>query len=320
MDICITTYDVLAEELAHVFALENAKVLRNPKRFMTVPSPLLYVEWWRICLDEAQMVHSTNTRCADMANRLCATNRWCITGTPIGRSLSDLHGLFSFIRQDPFCEKRWFDELLFQPFHLNDRVPMAEKVSQVMWRTTKKFVEDQINLPCPTEIVYRVNFSPFEQHLYERVREDFRINYRHSVENLQRVEDTTNHSLLPVHFGGRIVRQKNIHDYNPNLRLDELDRQMIDQILAPLLDLRVTCDHPQLILRKSHFMHQSKEKKDKLLSMEKSLELLLKKTKSESEKIHRSIASSSIDLAGIRLKQEKVIADFVFFILKYFGT
>jgi hypothetical protein len=53
-------------------------------------------------------------------------------------------------------------------------------------------------------------------------------------------------------------------------------------------------------------MYQSKEKKEKLLTMEKSLELLMKKTKSESAKIQRSIISTSIDLAGIKFQQEKV--------------
>ena len=165
---------MLNDELSHVSASENAKVLRQPKRFMTVPSPLLYVEWWRICLDEAQMVHSTNTRCAEMANRLSAKNRWCITGTPIGRSLSDLNGLFAFIRQDPFCEKRWFDEILLQPFYQGDKMPMALEVSKVLWRTTKKYIENQIHLPPLTERTYWLSFSPFEQHLYERVLENFK--------------------------------------------------------------------------------------------------------------------------------------------------
>ena len=53
-------------------------------------------------------------------------------------------------------------------------------------------------------------------------------------------------------------------------------------------------------------MQQSKDKKDKLLTMEKSLELLMKKTKTESEKIHRSIIGTSIDLASIKFQQEKV--------------
>lgn len=32
----------------------------------------------------------------------------CVTGTPIGRSLKDLHGLFVFIREDPYQHIRWF--------------------------------------------------------------------------------------------------------------------------------------------------------------------------------------------------------------------
>jgi E3 ubiquitin-protein ligase SHPRH len=302
LDICITTYDVLNDELAHVFALDNAKVLRQPKRFMNVSSPLLYVEWWRICLDEAQMVHSTNTRCAAMANRLNAINRWCITGTPIGRSLADLHGLFTFIRQEPYCEKRWFDELLLQPFNSgSDKTSMALEVSKVLWRTTKNFVQDQIQLPEKTEKVYRLKFSPFELHLYERVREDFRITY-----NVNKSLTAQAHSTaVSSYYANRVVRQKNINDYNPNLRLDELDRTMLNQILAPLLDLRITCNHPQLILRKSHFMHQPKDKKDKLLSMEKSLELLLKKTSGEAEKLHQSLIASSISIAGVIFEQGK---------------
>ena len=75
MDICITTYDVLQKELTHVFAIENMRTLRKTKRFMNVPSPLICIEWWRVCLDEAQMVHNTTSNCAEMANRLEAINR-----------------------------------------------------------------------------------------------------------------------------------------------------------------------------------------------------------------------------------------------------
>jgi SNF2 family DNA or RNA helicase len=145
LDICITTYDVLSAELAHVFAIENMHHLRKAKRFMNIPSPLINVEWWRICLDEAQMVHSTNSKCAEMASRLPAINRWCVTGTPIGRSLTDLHGLFTFIREDPYTEKKWFNEILYYPYMRNDKMPLVNAVSKVLWRTAKKYVEDQVS-------------------------------------------------------------------------------------------------------------------------------------------------------------------------------
>lgn len=57
---------------------------------MTTPSPLPCIEWWRVCLDEAQMVEGTNSKTAEMALRLTAVNRWCITGTPIQKMVNDL--------------------------------------------------------------------------------------------------------------------------------------------------------------------------------------------------------------------------------------
>ncbi len=65
-------------------------VHRQPKRFMAVPAPLPCVRWWRIALDEAQMIECATNRTAEMALRLKADNRWCVTGTPIEKSLNDL--------------------------------------------------------------------------------------------------------------------------------------------------------------------------------------------------------------------------------------
>jgi E3 ubiquitin-protein ligase SHPRH len=234
-----------------------------------------------------------------MANRLKAINRWCITGTPIGKSLGDLHGLFSFIREDPYCDKRWFDELLFRPFINNDPLTMATEVSKVLWRNTKQHVKDQIQIPLQTEKVYFLNFSPFETHLYECVREQFR----------ERLSSGFKDSYSKNNYKG-------ILDYNPNLRLDQLDRSLINKLLAPILNLRITCNHPQLILRRSDFMNQPAEETEKLLSMEKSLELLAKKTKSEAETLFRTKLSNLNTLAGIRMVQKKVISK-EFFIKKF---
>ena len=298
LDICITTYDVLSSELSHIFSISNTKVLRKPKRYMTVPSPLLYVKWWRICLDEAQMVHSTNTKCADMANRLSAVNRWCITGTPIGKSLGDLHGLFTFIRQDPFSEKRWFDEILLKPFNSGDKAPMVHETSKLLWRTTKKLVENQINLTDVIEKCYWIHFSPFELHLYERVREDFRKARSTSFRNMPELLNLPSRTTKNVSMS--------IFDYSPTLKLDELERQKLDYVLAPLYNMRITCNHPQLILKRTEFMEKSKEIKPKLLTMEKSLDLLMKKTKDEAESIYRSLGNNLIGLASIKFYLNEV--------------
>ncbi len=77
--------------------------------------------------------------------------------------------------------------------------------------------------------------------------------------------------------------------YNKDLGLDEMDRTIISQVLAPLLDLRLACDHPQLVLRKKSFMGAMQSKRDKLFTMEKAMDLMINKTKDESENFLREV-------------------------------
>ena len=88
-DIVVTTYSVLQSEttyvdLPHSNSAEGRR-FRNPKRFMAIPAPLPCVQWWRMVMDEAQMLESTTSKTAEMAIRLKAQHRWCVTGTPIGK-------------------------------------------------------------------------------------------------------------------------------------------------------------------------------------------------------------------------------------------
>jgi E3 ubiquitin-protein ligase SHPRH len=207
------------------------------------------------------MVHSTNSRCAEMANRLAAVNRWCVTGTPIGRSLGDLHGLFTFIREDPYMDKKWFKYCLFETFQSGDKMSMAKAVSNVLWRTSKRFVEDQINIPKQTEICYWLDFSPFEAHLYQRVLEIFRDNRKTAFKNIDAAHAQQQIAIQDVN-NNITEEHENVENFfskylRGNCRLDEIERSVIDQLLAPLIDMRLACNHPQLVLRKRTFMAQN---------------------------------------------------------------
>jgi E3 ubiquitin-protein ligase SHPRH len=110
-DIVLTTYDVMRSDLYHVLA-DMPKRLRFDKKYKPMPTPLTAINWWRICLDECQMVESTTAKAAAMALHLSTVNRWCVSGTPIQRGLEDIYGLLLFLRREPYTEKIWWNRLL----------------------------------------------------------------------------------------------------------------------------------------------------------------------------------------------------------------
>jgi len=97
-DLIITTYGVLSTELNYCDLPHNnsadGRRFRNPKRFLTIPSPLPSILWWRVCLDEAQMVEGISSRMSSMALKLQAEHYWCVTGTPINKGLEGKYADF----------------------------------------------------------------------------------------------------------------------------------------------------------------------------------------------------------------------------------
>jgi len=68
----------------------------------------LVVSWKRVILDEAQMVEVSTAMASEMACDLVSKFRWCVTGTPVLRGLSDIEGLMSFLRVPFFCERYYW--------------------------------------------------------------------------------------------------------------------------------------------------------------------------------------------------------------------
>ncbi|XP_013421638.1 E3 ubiquitin-protein ligase SHPRH [Lingula anatina] len=268
-DLVITTYETLRSEVNYVDLphsnSELGRRFRHPKRFMAVPSPIIAVEWWRICLDEAQMVECVTTKTADMALRLSAINRWCVTGTPIQRSINDLYGLLLFLGVDPYWVQHWWYKCLYEPFCFGFPEALNKTVANVLWRNAKHDVIDQINLPPQTEKMHWLTFSPVEEHFYRRQYSDC---YSVAMKNLGKWSDS-------------------------DIKLNSLDRHTMSQLLYPLVKLRQACCHPQAV--RGEFVPIQKS----AMTMEELLESLTKKSRVECEEAHRQVVAGLNGLAAV---------------------
>ncbi|KAG8185906.1 hypothetical protein JTE90_028905 [Oedothorax gibbosus] len=264
-DIVLSSYEIFRKELSHVNVPhgETQRSLRHAKVFRTLPSPLLAVEWWRICLDEAQMVESIVSRTAQMAVEVPSINRWCVTGTPLQKSFEDLHGLIYFLNLDPYLVKEWWSELISLPAtKYGDYKNLHSILNTVMWRTSKNSVLNQINIPKQETIIHYVNFTKIEKVFYNDV-----------------------HKVCQKEFAFRF-------GYMADVELRFLHHTDLKRLLTPLRNLQKACCHFQLTGGKFADIQKKKMTVDELH------EFLIKKAKYEAEEVNRSLIAGLNGLAG----------------------
>ena len=163
-DVIVTTYPVLSREIHHATPPPD-RSFRHGKRHKRRASPLVGISWWRVCLDEAQMVESGVSQAARVARIIPRCNAWAVSGTPLRKDVQDLRGLLIFLRCDAFAiNTAVWDRLDKKSFHVI--------FNQLALRHSKVKVRDELRLPPQKRVVITVPFTAIEeQHYTELVRQ-----------------------------------------------------------------------------------------------------------------------------------------------------
>ena len=170
-DIVLTTYNTLASEI-HYSSATPERNLRHDKKYEPRKSPLIQIDWWRVVLDECQMVESGISHAAKVAQLIPRRNAWAVSGTPLKRDAADLLGLLIFLRLEPYCRST----ISWSRMVLNYQPIFRQLFGTIALRHTKELVRGEIQLPPQKRVVLSIPFTQIEeQHystLYQQMCED----------------------------------------------------------------------------------------------------------------------------------------------------
>lgn len=262
-DVVLTDYNVLKTEIH--FTAANSRTSRHEKRFLNPVSPLTFVRWWRVCLDEAQMVEGIHNQTTKMVKTLPAVHRWTVTGTPIEKSMDNLYGLVHFLDYVPYNDYRTWSELSHL-FQFGNPLPLLTVMTRIMWRTCKAAVLDQLGIPPQTEVVHYITMSDLQNFFY-------------------RME----HSKCASAF------HENAERLGKELSMSRMNIQTLNLLMEPLRKLRQDCTIPSIIHRSDQLTMK------KLLTPNELREHLITNNEMECKSQLRSIVSSINGMAAIHL-------------------
>jgi SNF2 family DNA or RNA helicase len=87
---------------------------------VSAPTVNCICRWWRVVLDESQVIKNGSALVSKAAIALAADHRWCLSGTPLQNSVDDLASPFAFLRYAPYDSAAGFKALI------KDRIAAAE--------------------------------------------------------------------------------------------------------------------------------------------------------------------------------------------------
>ncbi|KAK4104906.1 hypothetical protein N658DRAFT_493007 [Parathielavia hyrcaniae] len=166
-NVVVTTYEVLRTEI-WAASDEPARSMRNQKQYERVKSPLVQLSWWRVCIDEAQMVENWTNNAAQLARRIPRVNAWGVTGTPVKDDVQkDLRGLLLFLRYEPYAS----DSKIWNFLTTFDKESFRRIFNSISMRHSKSLVRNEIAIPPQKRYVITMPFTAVEEQHYQSLFE-----------------------------------------------------------------------------------------------------------------------------------------------------
>ncbi|GJE89122.1 hypothetical protein PsYK624_052160 [Phanerochaete sordida] len=162
-DVCITTYNVLQQDLGVARPPPN-RPRRTNATYVNIErsrSPLVMCEFYRVLMDEVQMVGGGKTE--EMVSLIPRVSSFAVSGTPARSQIGDLIQVWKFLRVDAVTPRIW--ARLLKPGYADQLVQLFLRYAI---RTMKASVKDELTIPKQTRYLVPIELGRVERHVYDQ--------------------------------------------------------------------------------------------------------------------------------------------------------
>ncbi len=123
-------------------------------------------------LDEAQAIKNPRSQAHQLALKIDARQRICLSGTPVENSLSELWALFEFCNPGLLGDAEWFAHRFTRPIERENRTERLADLRAQVGPFILRRIKEQVarELPPKTEIIRPVELHGSQRDLYESLR------------------------------------------------------------------------------------------------------------------------------------------------------
>lgn len=173
-DVVLCTYQAVLHSFPHQLEcrLNPGMTPREERRWWSQRGILHRIIFWRVVLDESQLVKNPQGQISLACQALEAVNTWALSGTPIQNRLEDIFPVIRFLRHPLYgAVKDW--RTLMGPAFEHDDIGKAMNVSQILkgfvLRRTKNDTllgDKLITLPEKRVVMLKIRLLPYQQRAY----------------------------------------------------------------------------------------------------------------------------------------------------------
>ncbi|TFK50586.1 hypothetical protein OE88DRAFT_1631458 [Heliocybe sulcata] len=164
-DVVITTYNVLQQDLT-VARAPPKRPRRDIATYSNIErhrSPLIMCEWYRVIMDEVQMVGGGKTE--EMVSLIPRLSSWAVSGTPARAQVADLVHVLKFLEVQAAVGSSRIWQRLLLPGYVYE---FTELFRRYAVRTTKAEVKSELTIPTQTRYLVNIELGRVERTVYDQ--------------------------------------------------------------------------------------------------------------------------------------------------------